>query len=391
MLRDAAGEGLDDALILRFAAPASFTGNELAELSIHGNRMLIDRIIGEVVTLGARLAEAGEFTERAVLNGKLDLLQAEAVAELIDSRTAAGAALALSHLGGSFSVASSAIRSELLELLTLVEGALDFADEGYEFISRKHLVERLTSLAGTIRQLLGTFRRGKALTEGIRLVLLGQPNAGKSTLMNLLVGTDRAIVTDVPGTTRDLLREEITLAGVRVTVIDTAGLRETSDLIEGIGVRRAREAAENAELILYLVDATRGIDDVDRAEIAGQNDPLVVFTKLDLAPAPTGAHGISAANGEGFAELLEIVASLIQEQFDLTQSGPAITNLRQFTALESGLAAMDAAIESAVAGASEEFVASDLYRASKAIAALTGAITSADARFEIFSRFCIGK
>ena len=390
-LRDASGAALEDGVIVRFQAPRSFTGNDTAEITIHGNPRLVDRMIREVTRLGARVAEAGEFTERAVLNGKLDLLQAEAIAELIESRTASGAALALSQLGGSFSRASYEIHAELLEIMTLVEGALDFADEGYEFISRARLTERLALLGSRLRQLLGTFKRGRAVTEGIRIVLLGQPNSGKSTLMNRLVGTDRAIVTDQPGTTRDLLRETIELAGVAVTVIDTAGLRETMDAVEGIGVSRAREAAGSAELVLYLVDASIGLNEADRQELAQHPDAIQLFTKIDLSRAPTGALGISAETSEGFDEMLESLNSRIQRDFDLTGEGPAITNLRQFLALEAGLLAIEGAIESATAGSSEEYIAADLYRAASSIGSLTGAISAADARREIFSRFCIGK
>ena len=301
------------------------------------------------------------------------------------------ASLALSHLGGTFSRTAEEVRGELLELLTLLEGALDFADEGYEFIRRDQLLVRLKKLNDRLESLAGTFRRGRAVREGIRLVLLGQPNAGKSTLLNLLVGSDRAIVTPVPGTTRDLLRETVVLAGLPVTVVDTAGLRTTEDVVEGIGVERAHAAAEEAEIVLYLVDARFGVVEADRQELTRHPGAFVVYTKRDLADPPAGSWSIAATTGDGLNELLTHLSSVIRERFELGTAGPAITNQRQLTAVERGRDAVASAIRAVESGTTEEFVAVDLYRAAGALESLTGAISAADARAEVFSRFCIGK
>ena len=391
VLRRTDGAAIDEGVSTLFAGPASFTGNDLVEVTLHGNPLLVEQLVTEILTLGARLAEPGEFTERAVLNGKIDFLQAEAIAELIDSRTELQASLALSHLSGSLSRTALGIRAELLELLTLVEGALDFADEGYEFIHREDLVRRLALLENRLDTMIATFRRGRAMAEGVTLVLLGKPNAGKSTLLNLLVGADRAIVTELPGTTRDVLREAIVLAGLPVTVVDTAGLRETGDRIEEIGVRRAREAAVKAAFVLYLIDATTGLTSEDETEIARLVDPLIVYTKVDLAAAPGGAIGVSSEQESSIANLVAAVSEELRSRFDLSATGPAITTARQLAALHVGREAVESARHAAVAGSTEEYVAADLYRASQGLHSLIGGTDAADARREIFRRFCIGK
>ncbi len=274
---------LDECIAIRYEAPHSFTGNDLVELTLHGNPLLIERVIGACVALGARIAEPGEFTERAVLNGKMDLVQAESIADLINARTMLQAKLSLSNLEGVLSRKATAIRQTLLEVVSRLEAALDFSEEGYEFITRGDARTRLEQAVRDVQSIAETYRRGRATTAGLSAVILGRPNAGKSTLLNRLVGSDRAIVTPVPGTTRDIVRETIEIGGLPVTLADTAGLRESADLVEGIGIERAREAARSADIVLYLVDSAVGLteEDAHERQVLDGNE-LLVYTKTDL-------------------------------------------------------------------------------------------------------------
>src|SRR6202171_3229418 len=257
---------IDECIAIRYAAPHSFTGNDLVELTLHGNPLLVERRTPAAVRLGARIAEPGEFTERAVLNGKLDLVQAESIADLIHARTELRAKLSLGNLEGSLSRTAAAIRERLLFVISRLEAALDFSEEGYEFIARGDARRLIAQAADDAAALTETYRRGSATIAGLTLVILGRPNAGKSTLLNRLVGTERAIVTPVAGTTRDIVRETIEIGGLPVTIADTAGLRDSDDVVESIGVERARQAAASADIILYLIDASGGMTEDDRRE-----------------------------------------------------------------------------------------------------------------------------
>jgi tRNA modification GTPase len=380
---------LDQCIATRYAAPHSFTGNDLVELTLHGSPALVEGVIRAAVDLGARLAEPGEFTERAVLNGKLDLVQAESIADVINARTALQANLSLANLEGSLSRKATAIRESLLHVISRLEAALDFSEEGYEFIQRndaRSIIERAIEEA---EALLETYRRGRATREGLSAVILGRPNAGKSTLLNRLVGTDRAIVTAIPGTTRDIVRETIEIGGLPVTLADTAGLRESSDVVESIGVDRARRAAEASDVVLYLIDATAGFADDDRRELARWPDAWIVYTKVDLAPAPEGSVGISVVNERGIAELLERLDQFVREHFVASEG--SLVNERQRIAVAECADALRAAVASIDAGHDEQIIVVDLYRAATALGLLTGAITREEVFDEIFSKFCIGK
>ena len=382
---------LDECVITRYEAPHSFTGNDLVELSLHGNPLLVERVIGACVAHGARIAEPGEFTERAVLNGKMDLVQAESIADLINARTALQAKLSLSNLEGVLSRKAAAIRQTLLEVISRLEAALDFSEEGYEFISRDEALSRLRGSVADVSVLADTYRRGRATMAGLSAVILGRPNAGKSTLLNRLVGSERAIVTPIPGTTRDILRETIEIGGLPVTLADTAGLRESSDVVEGIGVERAREAARSADIILYLVDGSIGLTEEDRLEIARYENVQLVFTKADLTdgPALTEELSISAVSGHGVDGLLRRLDVWVRERFAAPEG--ALVNERQRQAVSECAEALEAAITSLEAGFEEQMVVVDLYRAANALGVLTGAITREDVYTEIFSKFCIGK
>jgi tRNA modification GTPase len=412
-------EAIDECIAIRYAAPHSFTGNDLVELTLHGNPLLVERVLEAARHLGARSAEPGEFTERAVLNGKLDLVQAESISDLINARTSLQAKLSLSNLDGTLSRTASSIRDSLLNVISRLEAALDFSDEGYEFISRDEARNVLESAIAACASLADTYRRGLATTRGLSLVILGAPNAGKSTLLNRLVGSERAIVTPIPGTTRDIVRETIDIGGLPVTIADTAGLREGAGVVEGIGIERARRAAEEADIVLYLIDDTR-----DDAEIARFN-ALPVYTKRDLRTAPhppppfgrrhplpatrgegTGPFAprsgekvpkadeglwISALTGEGIPQLLAKLDAIVRDRFAAPENSPTVVNERQRAAIDSCAESLRTALASLDAQMDEQMILVDLYAASTALATLTGAITREDVFAKIFSSFCIGK
>ena len=383
------GELLDDCVAIRYAAPHSFTGNDLVELTLHGNPLLAERVIGACLAEGARLAEAGEFTERAVLNGKLDLVQAESIADLINARTALQAKLSLGNLEGVLSRKAAAIRESLLYVISRLEAALDFSEEGYDFISRDDARLRLEAALSETRSLAETFRRGRATTEGLNAVILGRPNAGKSTLLNRLVGSDRAIVTPIPGTTRDIVRETIEIGGLPVTLADTAGLRESADVVEGIGILRARAAARSADLILYLIASDAGLSSEDERELSLLETPLVIYTKADLAASPDGSLAISAVSDAGMPELLSRLDALVRERFVAPEA--ALVNERQRQAVAGCAEALVVSLAALEEGLDEQMILVDLYRASTSLGLLTGAITREEVFAEIFSKFCIGK
>ncbi|HYO75570.1 MAG TPA: tRNA uridine-5-carboxymethylaminomethyl(34) synthesis GTPase MnmE [Thermoanaerobaculia bacterium] len=380
---------LDDAVAVRYEAPHSFTGNDLVELTLHGNPLIVERVIAACVSLGARIAEPGEFTERAVLNGKLDLVQAESIADLINARTALQAKLSLSNLEGLLSRKAAAIRQTLLEVISRLEAALDFSEEGYEFISRDEAAARVRAALQDVSALADTFRRGHATTAGLSAVILGRPNAGKSTLLNRLVGSDRAIVTPIPGTTRDIVRETIEIGGLPVTLADTAGLRESADVVEGIGIERARAAARTADVILYLIDASAGLTGEDERELAEFPSAEVVYTKSDLGAPLSDVLAISAATDSGIDTLLARLDELVRERFAAPEG--ALVNERQRLAVSESAEALAVALESLEHEADEQMVLVDLYRAANSLALLTGVITREDVYTEIFSKFCIGK
>jgi len=381
------GEPLDECIAIRYAAPHSFTGNDLVELTLHGSPLLVERVIAAVIESGARMAEPGEFTERAVLNGKLDLVQAESVADLINSRTALQAKLSLGNLHGVLSRRAAVVRESLLHVISRLEAALDFSEEGYEFITREDARREIERAIAETEALAETYRRGRATMSGLSAVILGRPNAGKSTLLNRLVGSDRAIVTPIPGTTRDIVRETIEIGGLPVTIADTAGLRSSGNVVEEIGVARAREAAGSADIILYLVDASAGLTAED--ELAKYPDAIVIYTKTDLAPAPPGALGISVTTESGIDELLSRLDARVREEFAAPEG--SLVNERQRQAVLGCQDALITALAAIDDGLDEPAILVDLYRASTSLGLLTGAITQEHVFTEIFSKFCIGK
>ncbi len=382
----------EEAVITRYAAPHSPTGNDLAEITLHGSALMIRSTLARLAELGARHAEAGEFTERGVLNGKLDLVQAEAVAELVNARTSAQARLSLRNLRGELSGAATRLRGGLLSIISRLEGALDFSDEGYEFITRNDARTGICEIVDELKALECTFEKGRVTSSGVSAVILGKPNAGKSSLLNYLCGSERAIVSSEAGTTRDLVRETVLLGGLPVTFTDTAGLRAAESEVESIGIERARAAGQSADLVLYLIDTSSGRDAFDDDELERFPNALIVRTRADLSPKdPEGELAISLTEGWNLDLLLEKLDSLVRARFLPPEESPTVVNERQRLAVSQASCALLAALTTIDEEASEEMILVDLYRASQELAMLTGGISSSDVYREIFQNFCIGK
>jgi tRNA modification GTPase len=391
---------IDQVVVTWFAAPHSYTGEDVVEISGHGSPVLLKRIVELAMRGGARLAEPGEFTLRAHLNGRLDLVQAEAVADLVDAVTPLQARAAMDQLEGTLTQVIAAIDAALFDLTARLEASLDFPDEGFHFVARDGVREELSGISSQLLRLSTEGRAGRVIREGRSVVIVGPPNAGKSSLFNALVGAARAIVTDVPGTTRDVLTERVDLAGVPVTLVDTAGLREAGDAIEAEGVSRARQARDVAALTVVVLDRSVPLSPADLAIVAETPDPKVIArNKADLAPAwpvdhaPVafaGAIDVSAATGVGLDALRARLAGDLTGLEDL-RDPPAISNVRHLALVDEAIAALgraDAAIE---VGATEELVLVDLSAARRALEEITGRRTPEDLLHHIFARFCVGK
>jgi tRNA modification GTPase len=405
---DADGEPIDRGLALHFPGPASYTGEDVLELQGHGGPVVLRRLLARVLeagqSMGIRLAEPGEFTERAFLNGKLDLAQAEAVADLIDAGSERAARAAVRSLDGAFSRTVSALAAEVLDLRVLVEATLDFPEEELDFLQAAQAERRLGQCLERLREVRAQARRGVLLSEGVTVVLVGQPNVGKSSLMNALAGSDVAIVTPVPGTTRDRIEKSIQIEGVAIDVIDTAGLRETEDEVERIGIARSWQAVTRADLVLHLIDG-RGVDsqpvraiEAGIAERIGRTVPVLrVFNKIDLIDSETRDRlaaqegvAISALTGEG-------VDGLRARLLHIAGGDPG--GETAFTARARHVEALGAAAEHLESGAAMfrggammfELLAEELRLAHDALGRITGRISPDQLLGEIFGRFCIGK
>jgi len=395
--RDTHGEPLDRGLALYFPEPGSYTGEHMLEFHGHGGPAVLQAVLGAFLEAGARLAEPGEFTRRAFLNGKLDLAQAEAVADLIDAASREAARSALRSLEGAFSEQVRRIGSLLAELRVLVEAMLDFPEEEIEPLDRDTARERLERCAATTEELLREARRTVRLREGIHVVIVGRPNVGKSSLLNRLAGEERAIVTDVPGTTRDLVREDIAIEGVPLRIVDTAGLRETTDPVERIGVERAWAEVRRADVVLAVCEAPRGLAAED-AGLFAQLEKAVpagavrirVYNKADLLVGPRplekGDVLVSAQTGEGIARLRRAIL----EAAGWTSAGeaPFLARERHLRALAEAGERLAQARQALPAW---ELFAEELRLAHRALGAITGEYTSEELLGEIFQRFCIGK
>jgi len=373
------GTAIDHVVATLFPAPHSYTGEDVLELSAHGSPVVLRAIVESAIACGARLAEPGEFTLRAFLNGRIDLPQAEAVADLIDAVTPLQARAAFDQLEGTLTRAIGDVDAALFDLIAKLEASVDFPDEGYHFVESDQVRAELDRLIARTAALLASARRGRLVREGLQVAIVGRPNVGKSSLFNALVGASRAIVTDVAGTTRDLVSEEVDIDGLRVTLVDTAGLCDADDVVEREGVARARQVIGVADLTLLVVD------DDEPADISSANY-LLVQSKSDLGRRQRGV-AVSAVTGDGIDDLRSAIATALD--VELARDRPALTNVRHIALVERAHAALLRARDAS--GAPEEFVLADLQEARAAFEEVSGRRATDDLLAHIFSRFCVGK
>jgi tRNA modification GTPase len=397
------GEGkvFDEALVVFMKAPRSFTAEDLVEVHSHGGPVVLALLCETLVRAGARMAAPGEFTKRAFLNGRLDLSQAEAVLDTIRAKSASGLKMAQRHLRGELAEKVDHARTVLLGVLAHVEAGIDFVEEDITFVQREELLKAIEDASSIIARLEATARDGRVLRDGARVVIMGRPNVGKSSLMNRLLNEDRAIVTPVPGTTRDVIEESIDLDGILVRVIDTAGIRETGDAIEQEGIRRTQAARVHADLILVILDGHSQLTEADHQILQSLSESryLILVNKSDLTqkieltvlPSDAKIFQVSAKTGQGIEQLKAAMKTqLVSPGFE-TDESLMVTNVRHRTALsraQDSLANASASVQGRLAA---EIVAVDLRAAADALGEITGAITTDDILEKIFSQFCIGK
>jgi tRNA modification GTPase len=412
---DAQGKSVDEGLALYFPAPASYTGEHVLELHGHGGALVVDMVLQRLLELGCRMARPGEFSERAFLNGKIDIAQAEAIADLIDAGTAAAARAAVRSLQGEFSARITDLKSRITSLRAYVEAAIDFPDEEIDFLSDNALRERLDAVFAAFESITTAARQGTLLREGLHVVIAGKPNAGKSSLLNRLAGDEVAIVTDVPGTTRDVLRQQVHLDGLPLNLVDTAGLRATVDVVEVEGVRRARNEMARADRVLYIVDAGSAADTsgvVDPNSVGDTLSPTwstdlehlpagvpvtLIFNKIDLTGSPPRLDEaadpprvyLSARTGAGLDLLRTHLKAAVG--YRETESGALAARRRHLDALNRARRHVQNAADTLSTTRAVELFAEDLRLAQHALGEITGEFTSDDLLGEIFGSFCIGK
>lgn len=391
------GELLDQVLVSVFRAPHSFTGEDVVEIACHGSMYIQQTLLQWLVDAGCQLAKAGEFTQRAFLNGKMDLTEAEAVADLIAAQTKAEKDLALAQLRGGISIELVSLRERLLTITSLIELELDFADhEELEFADRSQLNQLAQEINTTITQLVASFKTGNAIKQGIPVAIIGAPNVGKSTLLNALLGEERAIVSDIQGTTRDTVEDTMVLGGMLFRFIDTAGMRETDDTIENLGIQRSRQAAQRAMVIIHLQDATQPVDTLSELEGLEDKKVIQVYNKADLLGdkairllGDKARISISAKKGD-IAQLKGELVRFAEEQSNL-RNAVTISNTRHYEALLKAQAAIQRVADGLAMQISGEFLSMDLQDCLAALGEITGQITSQEVLNNIFSKFCIGK
>ena len=393
----------DRVVVTFFKGPASYTGEDVIEVSAHGSPVVLNAIVRAAIDAGARLAEPGEFTLRAFLNNKIDLVQAEAVADLVDAVTPLQARAAFDQLEGTLTHSIGEIERELFDVIAKLEASLDFPDEGYHFVAPREARTSLVAIIARVDALLEQAARGRLIREGAQVAIAGAPNVGKSSLFNALLNTDRAIVTAIPGTTRDLLTERADIGGLSLSLIDTAGVRETTDVVEQEGVARSRNTLRVADLVIVMLDRSRPLSEEDRDVLDATENRrrVVVWNKSDLRLAPHSNHmagfslpddmlEISAATGAGIDRLIEAIAGTLNASESLRDQ-PQVTNTRHIVLLERARAAIERATAALEGEVPEEFPLLDLQEAAHALQEITGQRTSDDLLHHIFARFCIGK
>jgi tRNA modification GTPase len=392
---DAAGVAIDHGLCLFFKSPRSFSGEDCVEIQAHGGPIVLDMLLERVCALGARLARAGEFSERAFLNGKVDLTQAEAIADLIESGSRAASRAAMRSLEGRFSQQVNELVNAIVELRAYIEAALDFAEEEIDFLANSDVGQRLDAALNRLQTLLLHAEQGRTLQEGLGVALAGLPNAGKSSLLNYLAGYEAAIVTEIEGTTRDVLREQISLRGIPIRINDTAGLRESDNPVEREGIRRAWESIGQADVVIYLVDASKGLTDADQRIIDELDNTRLqlVYSKCDLLEpdhqSDPNCLYLSTLTGSGMDLLIDRITGQVA---DFNQDNHAfMARRRHVDALQRALHCLQQAACSFESSRSGELVAEDLRAAQQSLNEITGEFTSDDLLGKIFSSFCIGK
>jgi tRNA modification GTPase len=400
----AAASRIDEVVVTYFAKPHSYTTDDVIEISAHGSPVVLRHIVELCVAAGARLAEPGEFTMRAFLNGRIDLTQAEAVRDLIESQTLYQAKIAAQQLEGALSLRLQPIKQKLVELIALLEAGIDFAEDDVSVLPDADILQSIASVGAPLEQLAASFAYGKIVHEGLTLAIVGRPNVGKSSLFNCLVERERAIVTATPGTTRDLVSETVAIGGIPVKLVDTAGIRQALDEAESIGIRKSLEALADADLVLVVVDASQATtaEDEELWRNAGARAAIAVANKCDLTSDETGQlHDgcgnppffirTSAVTGDGIPELRgEILRRIVGESGAQDETG-FLTNIRHQGLVQDALAALAGATNAVAAKVPHEMLLLDLYNALRPLDAITGATTADDILNLIFSKFCIGK
>jgi tRNA modification GTPase len=396
-------EKLDEGIATFFAAPHSYTGEDVVEVAAHGSPVILETLVRQALKGGARLAAPGEFTQRAFLSGRIDLTQAEAVRDLIEAQTLYQARVAAQQLEGALSRRIKPIKEELVALIALLEAGIDFAEDDVDVLPGAEIVNRVQGICGVLQPVAESFARGRIVHAGLMLAIVGRPNAGKSSLFNRIVQRERAIVTAAPGTTRDLVTERVSLGGIPVELVDTAGMREASDEAEQIGIRKSREALADADMVLAVLDATvaPAQEEMELLATLAQRRALVVVNKSDLAhPSDAMEKALaglglpvvhtSALSGEGIGELKQKMLAMVGDRPVETEGG-MLTNLRQYQAVTATLEGLSAAAAAVEQNIPHEMVLLDLYGALRHLDSLTGETTSDDILNLIFSTFCIGK
>lgn len=388
---------IDDVVITVFKAPHTYTGEDIVEISAHGSRYIVQRIISAITQRGARLAEAGEFTRRAFLAGRLDLSQAEAVADIIAAESQTSHAIASTQMRGGYSSALQQLRNELITIGSLLELELDFSEEDVEFADRTKLRSLLEQITHQVDTLCESFTLGNAIKEGVIVAIVGEPNVGKSTLLNRLAGEQRAMVSDIAGTTRDTIESVVNIAGVRFRFIDTAGLHTTDDTLEQMGIERTREAISKAHIVLYMSDGTKSDNTVYNAdiEIDANQHLFHIINKIDLCDHPIVTADekticLSAKSGEGVERLREVLASTIDSSAAL-RGDVVVSSQRHYQALCLAKESLHAAMNALERDISADLLSEDIRQVMHHIGTITGDITTSDLLHSIFSKFCIGK
>lgn len=393
---------IDEAVVTWYKSPHSFTGEEVVEISCHGSPVVLGEVLRVLVAAGARLAEPGEFSRRAFFNRRLDLVQAEAINDLIHAQTSYQARLAARQVRGELSRQLQPFRQGLIELIVQLESTVEFVEDDLDPVNLARVLDNLSRLIAAIERMAGSYRIGRIVRTGVRLALVGLPNVGKSSVFNALLGRDRAIVTSIPGTTRDTLSESISLNGLPINLIDTAGIRETDDPIERIGVERTRSALVDADLILAVIESGSLLPAEELELLKGEPVAIFVINKTDLGPvlnrrmieevaAGRPVVEISAVTGEGLAELRESLFRLLVEDIRFTDESMIVTNERQHQALLDALVHLRAAASDLEAGFTEEVALDNLHLALRSLGLISGETLIGDIINQIFATFCIGK